>query len=221
MTAGNASERLERSLPIVGHGAGAAALVQQAAVVGVRLEAKDDGRLWADAPTRLPPELRDSLTANRAAVWVFIAAAPHDPHNFGTPLTTPRARVVSIPVVWCEGVAKLEAMGVPSGIALHRWRIFQAGAARLLRDHGAALHAAGWDTLDLFGLHSLAPTTNAAGMGLAWLLGDSSVVLDVGPDVVGMRVAPGGARLAFYRRQGTRAGTVVAWKLYGDGCAGT
>jgi len=51
--------------------------------------------------------------------------------------------------------------------------------------------------------------------GLAWLLNAHGEVLDVGPDVVGLRREPDGARLAF-RRRGVmaRAGTVPAWTLW-------
>ena len=79
-----------------------------------------------------------------------------------------------------------------------------------MRDHSAELHATGWDTLDLFGLHALAPATNASGMGMAWLLADTGEVLNVSADAVGMRAVPGGAQLAFYRPRGTRAGIVPA-----------
>src|SRR4051812_31217414 len=71
---GNAAERSERSLPIVG-GNTAAELVRQATALGVRLEARPGG-LWADKVNRLPPELRDGLAAHRAAVIASLTRQP-------------------------------------------------------------------------------------------------------------------------------------------------
>lgn len=119
-----------------------------------------------------------------------------------------------VPLDWCESIARLATVPAPKGITPRRWRAFQATAARLLRDHGAELHAAGWDALDLFGLHRAAPATYPPGWSLAWLLNAHGEVLDVGPDVVGLRYGPDGARLAFQRRSVmARAGAVPAWTL--------
>lgn len=101
---------------------------------------------------------------------------------------------------------------VPAGHA--RWAALAATSTRLLQTHGAELHRAGWDALDLFGLHATAPATNSPGWGLAWLLGTAGEVLDVVPDVIGMRRGPDGARLVFRRKNTTaRAGVVPAWTL--------
>lgn len=126
----------------------------------------------------------------------------------------PASPLAGVPPVWCEGVALLAARPAPEGITPPRWRMFQATAARLLRDHGAELHAAGWTDVDLFGLHATAPAANPPGWGLTWLLGAHGEVLDVSPDAVGMRQGPDGARLAYRRRSATaRAGVVPAWQL--------
>ncbi len=98
-------------------------------------------------------------------------------------------------------MALLATLPAPKGITPPRWRMFQATAARVLHDQGAELHAAGWDALDVFGLHADAPATNPFGWGLAWLLGAAGEVLDVGPDAVGMTREAGGARLALYKWQ--------------------
>ena len=111
-------------------------------------------------------------------------------------------------------MALLSRLPVPDAITPQRWAILAATAARLLQDHGAELHAAGWDALDLFGLHAAAPAANPSGMGLAWLLGAHGDVLDVSPDAVGMRRQPDGARLAFRPRSTmARAGMASAWVL--------
>jgi len=117
-----------------------------------------------------------------------------------------------VPSEWGAGVAALATLPAPGGIEPGRWRKLARTSARLLHYHGAALHAAGWRTLDVFGLHRLAPVTHPPGWGLAWLLGARGEVLDVAADAVGMQREPGGARLVFRRRPLT-AGTVPAWDL--------
>ena len=117
-----------------------------------------------------------------------------------------------VPADWRAGVAALAIMPAPPAIVAGRWRELARTSARLLDDHGAALHAAGWRTLDVFGLHGVAPATYGPGWGLAWLLGARGDVLDVAADAVGMRWHPGGARMAFRRRPLT-AGAVPAWGL--------
>ena len=109
----------------------------------------------------------------------------------------------------------LAILPAPDAIPPQRWAVLAATAARLVRGHGAKLHAAGWGTLDLFGLYSAAPVTNPSGWGLAWLLGEAGEVLDVAPKAIGMRQRPNGARLAFRRAQAIeRPGVRPAWNLY-------
>lgn len=127
-----------------------------------------------------------------------------------------------VPAAWCEGVVGLAALAAPDTITPVRWAALAATSTRLLRDHGAALHAAGWDALDLFGLHATAPATNPPGWGLAWLLGSTGEVLDVAPEVIGLRRGPDGARLAYRRGcAAARARMVPAWVLDGRGPAAT
>ncbi len=132
------------------------------------------------------------------------------------------AIVPGVPAAWCEGVARLVTMAAPGTIKPVRWAALATTSTHLLRTHGAELHRAGWDALDLFGLHQHAPVTNPAGWGLAWLLGNSGDVLDVAPNAIGMRRRPNGARLTFRRGcAAARAGVVPAWALAGRGPAAT
>ena len=117
-----------------------------------------------------------------------------------------------VPDKWLAGVNMLATMPSPAGIEPQRWAAYVATAARLLHQHGPALHAAGWRTLDVFGLHGLAAATYCPGWGLAWLLGAHGDVLDVTADAIGMCRHPGGARMAF-RRRVSAAGLVAAWSL--------
>ncbi len=122
--------------------------------------------------------------------------------------------VPGVPAAWCKGVASLAAATPPSGITSARWAALAATSTHLLQSHGAELHRAGWDALDLFGLHATAPATNPPGWGLAWLLGAAGEVLDVAPDTIGMRRGPDGARLTCRGGcEAARAGVVPAWNL--------
>ena len=67
MSAGNAAERWERCSDDGGL-TYATALMEQAAALGVRLEALPGGRLWAVPVNMLPPALREALAEHRAAV---------------------------------------------------------------------------------------------------------------------------------------------------------
>ena len=124
-------------------------------------------------------------------------------------------KLPGVPPDWCEGVGLLATVPAPPTILPRRWAALAASAFRLVRDHGVELHTAGWDALDLFGLHAAAPAANPADWGLAWLLGEAGSVLDVSADAVTMCAVPGGARLACRRRERARAGAVPAWELQG------
>ena len=194
-------ERSERSAHTVGVPGDAAGLLDQVAALGVRLEARPGGRLWADRPDLLPTALRDSLAAQRPAVLAQLserlakADGPPVPARAGLASALP-----GVPLDWCRGVALLATRTAPPTILPRRWAVLAATSARLLQDHGAALHGARWDALDVFGLDTTAPATNPPGWGLAWLLGEHGEVLDVSAGVIGMRWKPDGARMAFYRR---------------------
>ena len=118
---------------------------------------------------------------------------PRTPHRKpGTPPGAAAAPMAGhslsgVPVDWCNGVARMATMTAPNTITPARWAVLAATSARLLRDHGAALHGARWDAVAVFGLHPTAPMTHPPGWGLVWLLGEHGEVLDVAPDAVGMR----------------------------------
>ena len=227
MTGAERRERPERSPHAVGGPGSAAGLIGAAAAVGVRLEARPGGRLWADKPGLLPAALRDSLAAHRPAVvarlaeWQHAEAAPDDappPDAANRPRTRAAGgthpNLPGVPPEWREGVRLLASKPAPPTIPPRRWAALQTTAGRLLHLHGAELHAARWDTIALFGLHPDAPATYPAGWGLAWLLGEHGEVLDVAPDVVGMRREPRGWRMVCVRRCGPPPPNIVpAWAL--------
>ena len=210
----------ERSLPIAGTLDVGAALVKRAVTAGIQLQAQPGGKLWADRLDLLPPELRADLAAHRPAVLHALVqadaqrAVPAPPPGLQEASRAGAYRCENLPGVppdWCEGVALLVSLPTLAAILPGRWAALAQTSQRLLHDHGAALHGAGWGTLDVWGLHPTAPAANPSGWGLAWLLWEHGDVLDIGPDVVGMRRGPGGARLAVRPRLWCER--VPAWKL--------
>ena len=74
----------------------------------------------------------------------------------------PTPTVAPIPaalVPWHDGAIRLQATSPPAGFSKARWMRAGLNAARLVENNGAALQAAGWDTLDLFGVHRFVPGT--------------------------------------------------------------
>ncbi len=120
-----------------------------------------------------------------------------------------------MPLDWCEGVTRL-AMAPPlTSIAPDRWRLFHTDAVRVLHQHGAELHTAGWDALDLFGLHPVASATRLDCMRLAMLL-DSRRLNAITPETVGI-VTAGGHSLRVWRMgQQARREAVMAWNMGSD-----
>lgn len=233
------SERWERSMHTV---AGGEHLVAQAAALGVTVGVDDDGRVWARPIARLPAELLATFANNREAVRLYLRQSSPAPVAVNTAhFHLPRAHATNdllnrpeqggsrhprthatnaadagAPLAemdaWHAGVSRLATMRCPSGIEPRRWAIYGATAARLLAQHGAALHAAGWGTLDLFGLHRHAPAYHPPGWGLVWLLNTGGELLDVAAAQVVLCVVPMGSRLVFRRR--TLVPSVVpAWEL--------
>lgn len=117
-----------------------------------------------------------------------------------------------VPAPWCDGVTRLAARAPPDGIKPARWAALASASVYLVRQHGAALHAAGWDALDLFGLHPFVPAAWPDCMGLAWLL-DGRALASVTPEAA-LIIAHGGHRLRA-RRMGTQARRLaaLAWDL--------
>jgi hypothetical protein len=85
-----------------------------------------------------------------------------------------------LPQDWREGLAHLPRMVVPTGFSDERWSLGVWWARRLAHEHGPAAFVMGWDAVDLFGLHPIAPSCRYDGMGLTFLLryGDQLTSLD-------------------------------------------
>ncbi len=126
----------------------------------------------------------------------------------------PLAAPPGAPAEWETGVARLAATPPPTGITPARWGVFQADAARLLGEHGSALADAGWDGLDVFGLHCWAPFTRYDAAGLAWLAHGRP--LGAITAEAAELVAPAGHHLTCRRMAPyARAEAILAWKVVG------
>ncbi len=189
----------------------AAAALAQLNASGVRVRLRDDGTVALDASGPPPAAVLAFARAHREDIAALLRDADS---VFAPGSLRPVAILAGVPRSWCEGVARLVTMVSPDTIEPARWATLAATSDRLLRFDGATLHAAGWDALDLFGLQQRAPSANAAGWGLAWLLRSDGEVLNVTPDTIIMRRSLDGARLGFRRAcAAARAGVVPAWAL--------
>ncbi len=158
-----------------------------------------------------------ALAAVRAYRRIPPPKPPRAARRKGPPARAPgdlSRTLPGVPLDWCEGVALLAVRTAPPTILPGRWAVLATTSERTLREHGAALHGAGWPALALFGLDRSAPASYPPGWGLVWLLGEHGEVLDISAGVIWLRWKPDGARMAFYRQHGAaRAGTVLAWLL--------
>jgi hypothetical protein len=124
--------------------------------------------------------------------------------------------VPGTPPDWRAGVTKLRSMSPQAGIDPHRWGRYQHDALRLLCEQGAELHAAGWDGLELFGLHRIAPDRRTDAMGVAWLMRERRVTA-ITPEAVSLTTHDGVVlRVTRLGRQ-ARLEALLAWDLQNGG----
>ena len=122
---------------------------------------------------------------------------------------TPKS-TANLPADWIDGLAKLRAMPCPASVRPDRWRQVTGDAARFVADWGVSAAALGWETLDLFGCHPLAPDQRFDCMGVVWLMTGVSIVA-VDTDAIAMRTKSG-ARQMFYRSRTPSRG-IPMWCL--------
>lgn len=186
----------------------ALAVLAELHTAGIRVRLRADGLLALDGVASPSLALLAEARTHRDAIAALLR------EEDATPLSVASSPIPGVPPAWCAGVTLLAILLPADAIEPRRWATLASTSTRLLRDHGAELHRAGWDALDLFGLHQRAPTANPAGWGLAWLLDAVGGVLDVSHDAIGICRSPGGARLAYRRRTAAaRAEVVPSWKL--------
>lgn len=111
---------------------------------------------------------------------------------------------------WVIGLRRLDAMPPPAAFTDERWAQLIADAHGFIDRWGRAATQFGWSTLDLFGVHPLAPITRYDAKGLIPLLGGNSVVA-VSEHTATIRM-PSGSTLRFNRRSKTAG--VCIWEIH-------
>ena len=133
---------------------------------GVRVRLDAAGVVTLDSVQCPPAGLLALARAHRDGIRALLEGGSGTDSKDGARAPPSLAGLPTVPQDWRDGVAALATMLAPSGIAADRWGELARTSGRLVRDHGPALHAAGWRTLDVFGLHGLAAATTAPGGGL-------------------------------------------------------
>jgi len=118
----------------------------------------------------------------------------------------------NLPTEWIDGLAKLGEMSCPFSVQPNRWRRLNVDAARFVVAWGASAAALGWETLDLFGCHPLAPDQRYDYMGIVWLLTGASVAA-VSADSMAMRTKSGAKQTVYRPRLPLGDGRVPIWSL--------
>ena len=131
------------------------------------------------------------------------------------PFSAPALEVPDLPGVpldWTAGVYKLQTIPARCDIHPFRWERFRYDALRLLHEQGAELRALGWDALDLFGLHRIAPDRRSDAMGVAWLMREL-VVTAITQEAVSLTTCNGVVSRATRLGRQARMEAVLAWEL--------
>jgi len=112
---------------------------------------------------------------------------------------------------WRDAFSAIDRDRPPKGYQEDLWHYLHRDAVAFLDTWGETAAALGWSTLDLFGVHRLAPTANYSAMGLLPLL-RGSVVVAMTADSATVRRGAAGAHLTF-RRQPPHHEAVLVWDL--------
>lgn len=115
-----------------------------------------------------------------------------------------------LPQDWREGLVHLPRMAAPTRFSDERWALGVWWARKLAHEHGPAAFVMGWDAVDLFGLHPIAPACRYDGMGLAFLLHWGGTILSL-DDERAMTKSVSGAVHRVTRGR-TRAEALPGWR---------
>jgi hypothetical protein len=122
----------------------------------------------------------------------------------------PRGRWDTCPAGWRDGFTLLDANRPPAGFTSAEWRCTIRDAELFLSTWGRQAVDLGWTTLDVFGVHRLAPVARYSCMGLLPLIQGGRVIAITAESA---RIEqPSGARLTYTRRP-PEAGCVAVWDL--------
>ena len=152
-------------------------IMAQAKASGVTLSV-DGANLVAEGPPLVEP-LRQALRANKAEIMALLHSSEgddrhrgHRPHSDGPAETAAapdvngveeRAAIVEegagCPRGWAEWFARIEASGVPRGVAPRTWLAAINAVGHLLDRWGGKAHSLGWSPDEMLGLDPRRPET--------------------------------------------------------------
>jgi len=107
-----------------------------------------------------------------------------------------------------EGLANLDTMPPPNGFTPSRWEQTINGAAIFADRWGARALELGWQPIELFGIHPVAPAARHDCLGLAFML-DGGEVVDIDATKATI-LKPNGIKQSYYRWQAS-PGAELAW----------
>jgi len=111
---------------------------------------------------------------------------------------------------WLDRFSSIDAHEPPRGFPAKDWHALHRDGTEFLRTWGRKAVALGWSTLDVFGVHRIAPSANYAAMGLVLLLRGAHVVALTADSAMIQNST--GSRLTF-RRQAPHDAAVPVWEL--------
>ena len=135
----------------------------------------EDGMISVKRGGAIPKLLIERVTKQRPEVITYLQQRQTSASNVGTSPVVTRPPHRPPPVSWVEGVAGMQAMPPPRGFTPQRWAEAYSDAVRILARYGGELHAKGWTTEDVFGLHPDAPAHRYNALGLVFLIHGGSV----------------------------------------------
>jgi hypothetical protein len=113
---------------------------------------------------------------------------------------------------WITGVARLDPLHAPAGVALHRWREFVRDCKHFVDSpENWAERAAelGWDAVSLFGCYPVRPLDHLGSAGLLWRLGGGKITA-LHKDWAAFEID--GAQRTYHRRPAA-VRSVLPWSL--------
>lgn len=103
-----------------------------------------------------------------------VPSVPTTTSNFQ--ITDPVEIEGSVPAEWHTILAGLKRRDPANWLSHEQWRGLLSDAENFLNRWGSAAHLLGWTSIDLFGVHSIAPAARSDEMGLIPILNGAEVL---------------------------------------------
>ena len=191
----------------------AAVALAAAQAAGVTLRVSS-GKLRLEWFNKPPAELIDLIKENKPGIIelllpVATVATASDPDQDFEERAAIAEHEDGLPREIAEGLARLEMMPPPNG-SRSWWEQIINGAAIFADRWGARALELGWQPIELFGIHPVAPAARHDCLGLAFML-DGGEVVDIDADKATL-IKPSGAMQSYYRWRDD-PGAKMAWEV--------